>query len=153
MIKKIISIIVSLCIAVMVALDAFWLFTQKGRTQEDAASNTSSSEMVTSTSSMSRTGKTQYKDGTYTGSTVSTQWGDVQVKVVISSGKISNIIMLKSTSADGQSHSQEVDSQAEPTYINEAKSANSANIQAISGATVTYQGFTTSLQNALTQAV
>ena len=60
---------------------------------------------------------------------------------------------LKSTSEDGKSRSQEIDAQAEPIYISEAKQANSANIQAISGATVTYNGYTESLQAALDQAV
>jgi uncharacterized protein with FMN-binding domain len=77
----------------------------------------------------------------------------VQVQVSISAGKIMNVTMLQSTKNDGEMRSQMIDNQAEPTYISETKSAQSANIQAVSGATVTYGGYTQSLQSALDQAV
>ncbi len=86
-------------------------------------------------------------------SSVSTQWGNVQVKVTISGGKITDVTMVHSTSEDGEGRSQAIDNQAEPVYISETKKAQSADIQAISGATVTYEGYTQSLQSALDKAV
>ncbi|MDR0297563.1 MAG: FMN-binding protein [Streptococcaceae bacterium] len=159
--KKIVSIIVSALIGLVALVDGLWFFNQK--TTATTASTTAASSPTTATSnsnttsaalaSSSSSASTGYKDGTYTGSTVSTQWGNVEVKVTISSGKISAITFLKSTSDDGNSKSTAIDDTAEPQYISEAKAANSATIQAISGATVTYNGFTSSLQNALNQAL
>lgn len=169
--KKLVSIIVTALIGLVAVVDGYWFFSKnitKTTTLATASSSSSASQRsssVTSTvqssdtleassvSGSSSTGSSGYKDGTYTGKSIATQWGNVQVQVTVSSGQISNIIMLKSTSSDGAGRSHQIDSIAEPSYISEAKSANSANIQAISGATETYDGFTNSLQNALTQAV
>ncbi|MDR0299769.1 MAG: FMN-binding protein [Streptococcaceae bacterium] len=154
--KKVVSIIVSALIAVVAIADIFWFFNQKSTSTSSVVSNTTTntSSSISSTASSGSSSTTgAYKDGTYTGSTVSTQWGNVQVEVTISGGKITNVVFLKSTSDDGNSKSTSIDDVAQPEYISEAKTANSASIQAVSGATVTYDGFTESLQNALTQAV
>ncbi|WP_331035922.1 FMN-binding protein [Lactovum miscens] len=162
--KKLVSIIVTTLIGIVAVVDGYWFFS-KNVAEATNLTTVSSSSSVTSGAQSSTTLETSngsgssstissgYKDGTYTGKSIATQWGNVQVEVTISGGQISNIIMLKSTSSDGIGRSRQIDTIAEPQYISKAKSANSAKIQAISGATVTYDGFTNSLQNALTQAV
>lgn len=163
--KKILAVLVTGLIAVVMVLDAYWLLlmnkgssTDTSATTTSQATTTDSTSDTTSVSSSSSTISTssssgKYKDGTYKGSSVSTQWGNVQVKVTISGGKITDVTMVHSTSEDGEGRSQAIDNQAEPVYISETKKAQSADIQAISGATVTYEGYTQSLQSALDKAV
>lgn len=85
------------------------------------------------------------KDGTYTGKSTSTEWGDVQVKITVASGKITQITVLKYPTGG---KSDEINSRSLPTYKQEALAAQSANINQVSGATETYKGFTGSLQSA-----
>ncbi len=163
--KKILAVLVTGLIAVAMVLDAYWLLLMnKGSSTDASATTTSQATMTDSTSdttSVSSSSSTistssssgKYKDGTYKGSSVSTQWGNVQVKVTISGGKITDVTMVHSTSEDGEGRSQAIAGQAEPVYISETKKAQSADIQAISGATVTYEGYTQSLQSALDKAV
>ncbi len=163
--KKILAVLVTGLIAVAMVLDAYWLLLMnKGSTTDASATTTSQSTTTDSTSdttSVSSSSSTistssssgKYKDGTYKGSSVSTQWGNVQVKVTISGGKITDVTMVHSTSEDGEGRSQAIAGQAEPVYISETKKAQSADIQAISGATVTYEGYTQSLQSGLDKAV
>ena len=91
-----------------------------------------------------------YKDGTYTGASTSTEWGDVQLQITVSSGKITNISALTYPNDEGKSVA--INQEAIPAYTKEAISNQSADIQAISGATETYKGFTGSLQDAINQA-
>ena len=163
--KKILAVLVTGLIAVAMVLDAYFLLLMNKGSSTDAsapttsqATTTDSTSDTTSVSSSSSTISTssssgKYKDGTYKGSSVSTQWGNVQVKVTISGGKITDVTMVHSTSENGEGRSQAIDNQAEPVYISETKKAQSADIQAISGATVTYEGYTQSLQSALDKAV
>ncbi len=163
--KKILAVLVTGLIAVAMVLDAYFLLLMNKGSSTDAsatttsqATTTDSTSDTTSVSSSSSTISTssssgKYKDGTYKGSSVSTQWGNVQVKVTISGGKITDVTMVHSTSEDGEGRSQAIAGQAEPVYISETKKAQSADIQAISGATVTYEGYTQSLQSGLDKAV
>ena len=89
------------------------------------------------------------KDGTYTGKSTSTEWGDVQVKITVASGKITQITVLKHPTGG---KSDEINSWSLPTYKQEALAAQSANINQVSGATEIYKGFTGSLQSAINQA-
>ncbi len=163
--KKIIAVVISAMIGISMILDSYWLFLTNKSVHSASATNavipvkqksaSSSEAQSTMTNSTQATTSTngKYKDGTYSGSVVNTNWGNVQVQVTISGSKITNVTMLQSTSSDGETHSQQVDSQAEPIYISETKVAQSAKIQAVSGATVTFEGYTTSLQATLDKAV
>lgn len=90
------------------------------------------------------------KDGTYTGSASATRWGDVQVRIVVSGGRItsSNAVAYPNENPkDAQ-----INARAVPTYNAAAVAVQSAQIDAVSGATVTWQGYTDSLQSAIDQA-
>ncbi len=139
-----------------IAIDGYLLFLkadQASSTASTASSSTStatSSSASSSSSSASSSTSSGLKDGTYSGKSVSTQWGDVQVQIKVSGGKITTVNVLKYPSDND--HSQQINDQALPVYKKEAVEAQSADIQQVSGATVTYEGFTQSLQNAITQA-
>jgi uncharacterized protein with FMN-binding domain len=85
--------------------------------------------------------------GTATGEAISTQYGPVQVRVIVADGKITNIQGLVLTGNDPRS--AQISSFAEPTLKQEALSKQSADIDAVSGATFTSAGYAQSLQSAL----
>lgn len=111
--------------------------------------STSSGNKSSNSNTQSSTSNGQYKDGTYTGSVASTKRGDFQVSVEVSGGKITNINMLTQPT---EGKSAEINKTAIPTYVQEAIDAQGTDIQLVSGASETYSGFKTSLQNALNQA-
>lgn len=87
------------------------------------------------------------KDGTFTGAAIPTQYGTIQVNAVISGGKIKDIVPLQMT--DVGSRSGEIDQEAVPILRSEVLSSQSANVDMVSGATYTSQGYLDSLQAAL----
>jgi len=87
---------------------------------------------------------------TYTGDTVQTQWGPVQVQVTVSGGEITDVTTLQHPS--GNSRDEEINAYALPVLRQNVLSAQSADIDLVSGATVTSQGYVGSLQSALDQA-
>ncbi len=92
----------------------------------------------------------QYKNGTYTGSTADAYYGNVQVQVTISGGRITAVNFLQYPS--DRSTSVYINSQAMPYLQQEAIAAQSAQVDIVSGATYTSQGFQQSLASALAQA-
>lgn len=95
-------------------------------------------------------GSSSSMSGTFTGTTAQTAYGPVQVQVVVEGGRITDVIALQLTDRDGRS--AQISQQAAPVLRQEALRAQSAQIQAVSGATFTSAGYTTSLQSAIDQA-
>lgn len=89
-------------------------------------------------------------DGSYTGSTIRTRFGNVQVAVTIASGSISDVTALRLTDADGRS--VQISNRAAPILRNEVLSSQSAQVSNVSGATYTTQAYLASVQSALDQA-
>lgn len=104
----------------------------------------------TSSISGSGSGSASYKDGTYTGDNADTPYGTVQISVVISGGKISDVNFLKMP--NDQPHSREVTAMSEPQLKQNTLDAQSTQIDFVSGATSTSYGYQESLQKALDQA-
>ncbi|MCI4656560.1 FMN-binding protein [Cryobacterium zhongshanensis] len=88
--------------------------------------------------------------GTFTGSTVQTRFGPVQVSVTIANGTITEVTALQLTNDGGRSVA--ISAQAAPILRSEVLSAQSAKVSNVSGATYTSKGYTTSLQAALDTA-
>lgn len=101
-------------------------------------------------SSGSSSGPTNYKNGTYTGSSVDVGYGIVQVAAVISGGKITNIQFLQMP--NDRQRSIDITNAAEPVLKQETLQAQSANVDVATGATSTSQGYVQSLQAALNKA-
>ncbi|MBH0055093.1 MULTISPECIES: FMN-binding protein [unclassified Salinibacterium] len=89
-------------------------------------------------------------DGTYTGSSVSTRFGNVQVAVTIASGSITDVTALQLTDEDGRS--VQISNRAAPILRSEVLSSQSAQVSNVSGATYTTDAYLSSLQSALDQA-
>lgn len=86
----------------------------------------------------------------YTGQAVETRYGTVQVKVSVRSRKITDVSFVQLTSFDGRS--EQINAEAGPILLQQTLSAQSAQIDGVSGATYTSQGYEESLQSALDQA-
>ena len=148
MFKKFLITIVSIEASVAVLIDGYLMFFKHDQSQETAqsqataASDTESESSTTTSLSSTSSSNSTMKDGTYTGKSTSTEWGDIQVK-------ITQITVLKHPTGG---KSDEINSRSLPTYKQEALAAQSANINQVSGATETYKGFTGSLQSAINQA-
>jgi uncharacterized protein with FMN-binding domain len=87
---------------------------------------------------------------TVTGAVAQTRWGPVQVAITVASGKITAVDVPQYP--DGNHKDEEINADALPTLKQETLSAQSADIDMVSGATVTSQGYLQSLQSALDQA-
>ena len=88
--------------------------------------------------------------GTFDGDVIDTRWGPVQVAVTIANGKVTNVTTL--TSPNDKQKSISINNRATPILRSEALSVQSANIDSVSGATYTSEGYAQSLQSALDQA-
>ena len=84
------------------------------------------------------------------GTVAQTRWGPVQVQVTIAGGRITDVKTLQQP--NGNFRDQEINSYAVPQLRQEVLSAQSANIDTVSGATVTSDGYISSLQAALDAA-
>ncbi|HUC78669.1 MAG TPA: FMN-binding protein [Candidatus Saccharimonadales bacterium] len=117
-------------------------------TSSNGSSTVSTTPTPNSTPTPTSTG--QYKDGIYTGDSYNAYYGNVQVSVTITGGKITSVKFLQYPNT--HSTSVYINNQAMPYLQQEAIQAQSSNVQLISGATFTSQAFVQSLQSALTQA-
>lgn len=95
-------------------------------------------------------GSRQTSASTVTGDVEQTQWGPVQVELTIAGGKITDVAVP--TYPNGNGRDAEINSYALPQLVQETLSAQSANIDMVSGATVTSDGYLRSLQSALDKA-
>ncbi|MEH0420432.1 FMN-binding protein [Streptomyces sp. B21-083] len=105
-----------------------------------------------SSSSTSGAGSTGSATGTrtLTGDTVQTRWGPVQVRVTVTDGKLTAVTAV--TYPQENPRDQEISSYAIPQLTREALTAQSADIDTVSGATYTSDGYRQSLQSALDSA-
>lgn len=87
---------------------------------------------------------------TYTGDSEETRFGAVQVEITVAGGKITNVVALHLTDADGRS--VQISNNAAPLLRSEVLAAQSATVDTISGATYTTEGYLSSLQSALDKA-
>jgi len=87
---------------------------------------------------------------TVTGDAVSTQWGPVQVELTVQDGEITAVDVVQYP--QGNHEDVEINSYAIPVLVQETLDQQSADIDMVSGATVTSTGYVQSLQSALDQA-
>jgi uncharacterized protein with FMN-binding domain len=92
----------------------------------------------------------RYKDGAFTGKDVDTEWGDVQVKILIQGGAMVDVQFLQYPFH--RARSAELSGYTMPVLRTEAIKAQSASVYLYTGATATAEGFQESLTSALAQA-
>ncbi|MFJ2979975.1 FMN-binding protein [Curtobacterium sp. NPDC087082] len=120
--------------------------------QQSTTSGSGTTGTSTGTSGSTSGGTTggSSASGTFAGDTTQTQYGPVQVQITVANGTITDVTALQLTNSDGRS--VQISQQAAPILRQEALQAQSAQIQSVSGATFTSEGYTTSLQSAIDKA-
>jgi uncharacterized protein with FMN-binding domain len=114
-------------------------------------SSTSSTSSAASTTAPAATGSststTSSQKRSATGEDVSFQYGDLQVKVTVSGRRVTDVSVVSLEVSDPRS--QSIDQSALPELRQEAISAQSGQIDGVSGASYTSQAYEQSLQSAL----
>jgi len=141
--------------AIVIIIGIFiYLFSTRNSTTPSptpvTTATTTETGMTDNSGSSTTTTSGQYTDGTYTGDVADATYGNLQVAVVISDGKLAQINLLQYPDAPG--HTTQVNQSALPILQQEAIVAQSANVNIVSGATQTSQAFQESLGVALTAA-
>jgi uncharacterized protein with FMN-binding domain len=88
--------------------------------------------------------------GTFTGAAADTRYGPVQVRITVSGGRITAAEAIEYPQESGRD--VRINSAAVPELNQEALQAQSAQIDTVSGATYTSEGYQQSLQSAIDQA-
>ncbi|MFC6238957.1 FMN-binding protein [Longivirga aurantiaca] len=124
-----------------------------GTTSGSTGTGTSgSSSSRSSSSGSSSSGSTTAADGTYTGDVVDVGqgYGNVQVEITVAGGRIVDVTALETPQNDRRS--SQISSVAIPYLVDQALTAQSADVAGVSGATYTSGGFASSLKSALVAA-
>jgi uncharacterized protein with FMN-binding domain len=115
-----------------------------GATTQPSASQSATTAPAQTTAPVTST----VKDGTYTGPSVNVNYGNVQVKITVSNGKITDAVAVKAPKGKNDRYTN----MAVPILKAQTLQAQSANIQGASGASYTSYGWFKSLQGALADA-
>jgi uncharacterized protein with FMN-binding domain len=113
-------------------------------------SRSRSSASAPKSASKSAPKATPVKRRTIVGPAVSTEYGTVQVAATVAGKRLQDVRALVMPSGSGRTN--EISAQAAPLLRQEAVAAHSAQIDTISGASYTSEGYRESLQAALDQA-
>ena len=87
-------------------------------------------------------------NGTFTGPSVNVNYGNVQVKITVVNGRITDAVAVKAPTGKNDRYTN----MAVPVLKQQTLKAQSANIQGVSGASYTSYGWFTSLQGAIALA-
>jgi uncharacterized protein with FMN-binding domain len=110
--------------------------------------NTPAATTPAATTSVATTPATKRVSGTFTGSVVNVNYGNVQVQITVVDGKITEAQALQAPSGRSDRFTQ----YALPILRSQTLAAQGSNIQGASGASYTSYGWYTSLQAALAKA-
>ena len=116
-----------------------------GSTGAAAASGGDPGQATSTTTTTTSAGGT-----TYQGSVADTRWGPVQVSITVADGKITSVSVPTYPRELGRD--REINAYALPVLKQETLTAQNADIDSVSGATVTSDGYKESLQAALDAA-
>jgi uncharacterized protein with FMN-binding domain len=81
---------------------------------------------------------------------ISTNWGPIEVKIVVAGGKITDVVALQYPSS--RSRSLQISNYALPAYEDEVIRTQNENVNSISGATQTARGFRAAIASAIQKA-
>ena len=119
--------------------------TQSATAQPNAVQSATASAAATlSTAPVTST----IKDGIFTGPSVNVNYGNVQVKITVVNGRITDAVAVKAPTGKNDRYTN----MSVPVLKQQTLKAQSANIQGVSGASYTSYGWFTSLQGALADA-
>jgi len=119
-----------------------------GATTQPTASQSATATASAAATQTTAPVTTTVKDGTYTGPVINVNYGNVQVKITVSNGKITDAVAVKAPKGKNDRYTN----MAVPILKAQTLQAQSANIQGASGASYTSYGWFKSLQGALADA-
>ena len=122
-----------------------------GATKTPASGNSAASDSATPTATATTAPATNSKtsiNGTFTGPSINVNYGNVQVKITVVNGRITDAVAVKAPSGRNDRWTN----MAVPILKAQTLAAQSANIQGASGASYTSYGWFTSLQGAIALA-
>jgi uncharacterized protein with FMN-binding domain len=122
-----------------------------GATKAPASGNSAASDSATPTAAATTAPATTSKtsiNGTFTGPSINVNYGNVQVKITVVNGRITDAVAVKAPSGRNDRWTN----MAVPILKAQTLKAQSANIQGVSGASYTSYGWFTSLQGAIALA-
>ena len=122
--------------------------TGTGSSGTGGSTGTGSAGSAGSTGSTGSTGSSA--SGTYKGTAVQTRFGPVQVQITVANGKITDVTALQLTNTDRKSI--QISNRAAPLLRSKVLAAQSADVQTVSGATITSDAYLTSVQAAIDAA-
>jgi uncharacterized protein with FMN-binding domain len=125
--------------------------TQKATVKPTATNSATATTQPTATAAPAQTAApvtSTVKDGTFTGPSVNVNYGNVQVMITVSNGKITDAVAVKAPKGKNDRYTN----MAVPILKQQTLQAQSANIQGASGASYTSYGWFKSLQGAMAQA-
>ncbi|MDX6524390.1 MAG: hypothetical protein QOI17_1903 [Gaiellales bacterium] len=114
------------------------------------AGSTAAAAAGTAKAASAQTASTAPATKTVTGTLVTDQYGQLQVKLTIRSGRVTKVGFTTFVANDGRS--MQIDQSAAPVLIRETFAAQSAQIQGVCGATYTSNSYQQSLQAAIDKA-
>jgi uncharacterized protein with FMN-binding domain len=116
-------------------------------TKSSAGATAAAARQAPATTAPPTTSKTSV-NGTFTGPSINVNYGNVQVKITVVNGRITDVVAVVAPSGKNDRWTN----MAVPILKAQTLKAQSANIQGASGASYTSYGWHTSLQGALAQA-
>ena len=120
-----------------------------GATKTPASGNSAASNSATPTAAATTAPATTAAiNGTFTGPSVNVNYGNVQVKITVVNGRITDAVAVKAPTGKNDRWTN----MAVPILKEQTLKAQSANIQGASGASYTSYGWFTSLQGAIALA-
>jgi len=124
--------------------------TPADNTESSSSSGSTSSSTESSSGGTTSNSTTTSGSKTYDGSVEQTRWGPVQVRITVVNGKITDVEAIEYPTENHRD--EEINSYALPVLHDEVISKQSADIDTVSGATVTSDGYIQSLQSAIDAA-
>ena len=137
-------------VTVVVLLFSYHTSTDSAATPAASSSQPSTPSPAPPSASSSPSSAGSSRSGTWTGSVAQTRWGPVQVAITTKDGRVTAVDVVEQPT--GNPRDVEINDQALPVLVQETLDAQSADIDMVSGATVTSEGYLQSLQAALDEA-
>jgi uncharacterized protein with FMN-binding domain len=116
-------------------------------TKSSAGATAAAARQAPATTAPPTTSKTSV-NGTFTGPSINVNYGNVQVKITVVNGRITDAVAVKAPTGKNDRYTN----MAVPVLKQQTLKAQSANIQGVSGASYTSYGWFTSLQGAIALA-
>lgn len=139
-------------VAAVLALNPDATGTATASSTPTSVSSGTTSESSGSSSGSASSGAKTTGDGTYAGDVVDVGhgYGNVQVEITVEGGRIVDVTALETPQNDRRS--AQISDVAIPYLVEQALTAQSADVAGVSGATYTAVGFASSLKSALVAA-